>query len=104
MNLFTAYMGWIIFRVHHPMSDELGMCGEIVAQPTRSILNIGVPLAASATAGLIILSRVGLGAKRPVFIAAGVATICILGLIGFALWLANTEMPGMKMGIWWMFN
>jgi hypothetical protein len=101
--LFAVLMGLVLFRLYHPMPTDLGVCGEVVAHSTRLILSMGLPLAASASLGLLILSRSGVGAIRPVVVALTATMICVLALIGFRLWL-EMAMPGTDMSVWWMLK
>src|SRR5262245_23516884 len=101
--LFACLMGLNLYSVYHPKPDELGWCDDFLSHPVRLILNVGVPLGFCASAGLAVLSGIGVGAKRRVLAAVSIATILIVALLILRWWLRSSLLPGSDLSAWWMF-
>ena len=102
--LFGSLISFVLYQLYHPAPGDLGgWCGDILAHPTRSILNIGAPVGISAATGLALLSYRGVGKRRWVVAAVGAAVVCLVALMVFRSWLL-TQMPGTDMAAWWMFK
>src|SRR5262245_60299930 len=84
--VFGVLMSFVLYQFYRPAPGDLGMCGSVLSGPTRLILNFGVPSAASAATGLVILARHGFGTMRSVAVAVGVAVTTFVALIAFRLW------------------